>query len=98
MKNITNNNVGMSQTTSFTIQRTTTMKKKTNIAQPVEEKLSAFSGVFKLIPLGFSKICLCRQKTENVKKRKYRNKIQPRRHDKRQNHAMENSGSKSELS
>ena len=46
------------------------MKKKTNIAQPVEEKLSAFSGVFKLIPLGFSKICLCRQKTENVKKKK----------------------------
>ena len=43
------------------------MKKKTNIAQPIEEKLSAFSGVFKLIPLGFSKICLCRQKTKNVK-------------------------------
>jgi len=91
----------MSQTSSFTTQRTTTMKKKNNIAQPVEEKLSASSGAFKLIPLGFSKICLCTPKTENVKKglgRKYKNKIQPRKHDKRQNHAMKNNGSESELS
>jgi hypothetical protein len=50
----------------FTIHRTTSLIKITNLSHPVEAQLLSFSGAYLHVPLGFSEICLCNEFLEQI--------------------------------